>query len=128
MYMSKKTFVTKRFTFEACHFLPQHLGLCNRLHGHSYMMEITVSGEIKECGEEKGMIIDFSRLKDIINRNVVREFDHSKLNDSLDNPTAENLANYVFDVMDIILSALHVTLEKVRIWETRDSYAEVIRE
>ncbi|MBR6908475.1 6-carboxytetrahydropterin synthase, partial [bacterium] len=54
--------VTKIFKFEAAHWLPFYDGACHNLHGHSYKLEVTVTGEVKENvkNPQCGMIIDFS--------------------------------------------------------------------
>ena len=55
--------ITKEFTFEAAHWLPDHQGSCNRPHGHSYILEIEVEGETRREGPAKGMVMDFGMLK-----------------------------------------------------------------
>ena len=58
------TTVTKLFEFEACHHLPHYDGACHNLHGHSYKLEVTVSGQVSknENDPKCGMIIDFKDL------------------------------------------------------------------
>ena len=71
--------VTKEFHFEAAHFLPGYDGLCANLHGHSYRLLVTLRGEIlKDATSPKnGMVIDFSVLKGIVERNILQVLDHS---------------------------------------------------
>ena len=127
--------VTKKFSFEACHYLPNHKGLCHNLHGHSYEGEITLSGNICKdaSSEEYGMITDFKKIKKLVDDLVISKLDHSYLNDTFKNPTAENMAIAIFRAVEEIVSEGKffregVTLESVKLWETRDSYAEVTRE
>ena len=54
--------VTKQFDFEAAHFLTKYHGKCERLHGHSYKLFVTVEGPL----QENGMVIDFVILKKIV--------------------------------------------------------------
>ena len=125
-----KVTVTKRFTFEACHFLPKYVGACHNLHGHSYELEVTVSGNvIKEKDNPKyGMILDFKDLKSLVNKIILNKLDHSMLNDIFENPTAEEMSIEIFEMLDSKLSQDNLTLERIKLWETRDSYAEVTRE
>lgn len=115
-----KTSVTKEFTFDAAHLLTDYEGACANLHGHTYRLEVTVTGELRN-----GMIIDFSVLKDVVKREILDKVDHRMLNDVLDfRTTAENMAEWM---MKAIQSALpgRVYVTRIRLWETPTSYAEV---
>lgn len=114
--------VTKRFTFEAAHHLPYYDGLCHSLHGHSYLLEVTVSGETKNYGCQQGMIIDFKELKRIIEYGIVSKYDHKDLNLYFENPTAEIMVESMGKEIETLLGELQ--LESVKLWETSDSYAE----
>lgn len=118
--MNSKVYVTKRFTFEACHNLPDYDGDCSRLHGHSYKLEVTLSGRIDR---NTGMVLDFKKLKSIVGQSTINILDHEYLNKFYGNPTAENM---VTDFFYRIAQALpsHIALESVKLWETGDSYAE----
>ena len=85
------TTVTKIFTFDACHHLPHYDGACNKQHGHTYKLEVTVTGKVDRdiTNPKCGMIIDFKDLKKIVDDTVISNHDHSKLNDFFENPTAE---------------------------------------
>lgn len=86
-------FLVKRiFSFEAAHHLPGYDGDCARVHGHSYKLEISVKGDISK----RGMVIDFRDLGDIVKKEVLSKLDHSDLNDTLIQPTAENVARWVY--------------------------------
>ena len=115
--------ITKTFEFAAAHFLPHHKGLCKNLHGHSYKLEITVTGETQKTWPEQGMIMDFSNLKAIVKKTLSR-FDHSNLNEYSENPTAENVIEDIAIRLDFALCNIgDVELIKVRLWETSTSYA-----
>lgn len=116
--------ITKRFKFEASHFLPNHEGKCGRFHGHSYKLYVTVTGRIHNKGSNAGMIMDFSELKDIVNEYVINPFDHSDLNDFFNNPTAELIVDYIGKLLFTILKEKDIALVSVKLWETEDSYAE----
>ena len=82
-------------------------GKCLFLHGHSWIVEFELGGQ---KSDETGMIVNFNILKDLIDR-----LDHSKLNDTIMLPTAENLADYFLNhLRDMQL----FTSIKVTIWES----------
>ena len=57
--------ITTRLEFDAGHRIPNHKSQCRNLHGHRYVLEITLSGDIitqKEVSED-GMVMDFSDVK-----------------------------------------------------------------
>ena len=86
--------VKRRFDFEAAHRLPDHPGKCRDLHGHSYVLVVTVE---KPIDPHSGMAIDFGELKGIVKREVVELVDHKYLNDIIDNPTAELVAQWSWE-------------------------------
>lgn len=132
--MLERVRITKRYTFEAAHSLPNYEGKCSRLHGHSYKLEVTVSGGIDTMSiirafqndepilAKEGMVIDFSELKRHI-KSVVEVYDHSNLNDHFILPTAEFMVVQIFRDLKSKLGN-SVKVESVKLWETEDSYAE----
>ena len=119
--------ITKRFNFEASHNLPYYIGDCHRLHGHSYKMDITVSGEIIKNTDnpECGMIMDFKELKKIVEKEILNKVDHNHLNNVFENPTAENMVR-VFGLTLQKRLPEHIKLVSIKLWETESSYAEYI--
>jgi len=118
--------ITKKFEFEAAHILPNHPGKCMNLHGHSYKLEVTIS--TKEL-DSQGMVMDFGDLKEIVNSHIIEIFDHSYLNDSFDNPTAEEMAKWIYSDLSVFISEAEkkrVKVDKVRLYETSNSYTEVV--
>ena len=71
--------VTKIFRFETAHAIHGYEGLCKNIHGHSYILHVTVGipNQNDEYLPSTGFIIDFKDLKKIINEAVVRPFDHA---------------------------------------------------
>lgn len=110
--------ITKEFTFDAAHHLPNVPAghQCARMHGHTYRIEIELTGP---NDPEMGWVRDFADVK-VAWRPLDKEvFDHRVLNDTLENPTAENLALFIFDSL---LDALP-ELSRVTVWETPTSSA-----
>jgi 6-pyruvoyltetrahydropterin/6-carboxytetrahydropterin synthase len=111
--------VTKTFEFEAAHKLEEYTGPCKHLHGHSYKLEVEVSGDINKWG----FVMDFSVLKRIVNESIIAIYDHSYLNDHFETPTAEIMVdNFAYEIRKFMPYGIY--LERVRLYETSSSYAE----
>jgi 6-pyruvoyltetrahydropterin/6-carboxytetrahydropterin synthase len=86
----------KEFRFEAAHRLPNvpEGHKCGRLHGHSFRVELHVSGPIDPS---TGWVIDFADIKKAFKPHLDR-LDHFYLNDieGLENPTSENIAIWIW--------------------------------
>lgn len=119
-----KVSVTKCFGFEAAHHLPRYDGDCSRLHGHSYKLQVTVSGSVDYI---TGMVMDFNVLKSVVNNKVIYRYDHQNLNEFFENPTAEYMAMHIFRDLSDDFAHLGLTLESVKLWETESSFAECRR-
>jgi len=125
--------ITKMFKFDAAHHLPHYVGKCHNQHGHTFHVEVEVSGKVQGKGSEAGMIIDFNNLKTIVNGAVIDLVDHTNLNLWYANPTAENMVGvFAQDIQEGLnrqyLDDDVIVLERLRLYETEDSYAEWRRE
>jgi 6-pyruvoyltetrahydropterin/6-carboxytetrahydropterin synthase len=126
-----KVSVTKVFQFEAAHILPSHNGKCSNLHGHSYAVEVSMSGPVIDNVHlsNNGMVVDFSVLSHAWKVTWESKVDHQLLNDlkELEHgpPTAENLAMMFFTWFASWATSMGVVCERVRVWETASGYAEV---
>ncbi len=109
-----KTEIYKEFMFEAAHKLPNvpEGHKCGRLHGHSFLVRLYLSGEVDP---NTGWIIDFGDVKQAF-KPTYEQLDHHYLNDiaGLENPTSEVLAQWIWHKMKPILPLL----SKVEIKET----------
>lgn len=139
--------ITKQFSFEMAHALRNYDGLCRNIHGHSYKMDITLSGQPlnDETSPKNGMVMDFGDLKRLVNEEIISLLDHALvLSDKTDNqlvevlkqnyekivtvdfqPTTENLLNFIAGKIQKRLPN-DVKLSCVRLRETDTSYAEWI--
>jgi len=114
--------VWRRCTFDAAHQLSMHNGVCSRLHGHTYTVEV---GVVCPIDETTGMGIDLIELKTFLYQEVIARFDHRYLNDHIaGQPTAELIACTVLDAANRVFPG-HQTL--VRIYESPDGWVEVSR-
>ncbi len=103
-------------SFSAAHRLPQYDGPCHDLHGHTWKAVFVIEGPV----QKDGMVCDFKAVKKLLDANLP---DHQLLNDLLENPTAENLATYLFDKIVPELAAKNLTLKTVEIWESDNAAA-----
>ncbi|PIR55044.1 6-carboxytetrahydropterin synthase QueD [Candidatus Peregrinibacteria bacterium CG10_big_fil_rev_8_21_14_0_10_36_19] len=103
------------FRFAASHFLTKYHGKCENLHGHNYKIIITIEGPVKE----DGMVLDFKIVKEVVKEKVINILDHTHLNDTIENPSAENLSVWIWEKLKNDLP-----LKKVGVYETEDYYCE----
>lgn len=124
-----KAHLTRRYMFSASHRLHSDemsaeqnqavYGKCNNPHGHghNYMVEITVSGQVDES---TGMVCNLADLDGFVHNRVLERYDHQNLNllqeFTKNVPTTENLCIAIYDIVSRGFEKAH--LEKVRIEET----------
>lgn len=113
--------------FDAAHSLTGYPGECARLHGHTFRVDVAVSGESLN---EIGIIFDFKDLKAKV-RTILDRFDHRHLNEiepfDKTTPTAENLARYLYQELSQSGLPEGVRVARVDVWESdsaRLSYSE----
>lgn len=145
--------ITRKLEFDAGHRISTHNSQCRHLHGHRYVLEITLSGDIisDQGVAEQGMVMDFSEVKRIAKSVLVDKWDHAFLVYSGDvrvvqflqsledhktimldvQPTAENLVLIAFDILDEAYQDTygnHLQLEQVRLFETPNCWADAFRQ
>jgi GTP cyclohydrolase I len=126
--------VSRRESFNAAHQLYDPalsdeqnrdvFGKCMNLHGHNYMLDVAVAGEISP---ETGYVMDLKKLSDLVCKEIIQHVDHRNLNTDVPwltgrIPTAENLAVAFWDRLEPQMPA--GTLRAVRVWETDKNWAE----
>lgn len=135
--------VTKRFTFEMAHALRCHDGQCANIHGHSYVLDVTIAGTpaVAPGHPKDGMVIDFADLKRMV-KPIVDRYDHAlflheaqrgavNAEDALFGrviftpyqPTCENILLAVVEELAPKMPA-DVKLVSARLQETATSWAE----
>jgi 6-pyruvoyltetrahydropterin/6-carboxytetrahydropterin synthase len=104
----------------------QVFGLCNNpsYHGHNYELEVKLTGEVDP---ESGYLIDLKVLKDVIEEQIEKRFDHKNLNVDTEefrhlNPTAENICWVIWNILRSHLDEKYDLA--VRLYETPRNYVE----
>ena len=146
--------VTKEFTFDCAHMLDGHEGLCKNLHGHTYKLSVGVEAKnpATSDGAKMNMVVDFSKLKKIVQDNVLSFFDHAfifnmqskdeceqQLKKLLDThgkkvmtfptrTTAEEMSKFIFQMLMPHIGSINCSVVFVQLWETPTSSAICRRE
>lgn len=135
--------ITKEFRYEGAHALMGYDGKCRHIHGHSYILYVTVCGApAQDCNCAKdGMLMDFTDLKAIVNKNIIEHFDHAlvirrdaplakELCSEYKNvvavdfqPTCENLIIHFAQTLTMNLPE-GVRLHHLKLYETATSFVE----
>ena len=113
--------VTIKKEFSAAHMLNEIGGKCEALHGHNFLVEVSVLASDLGAG---GLLVDFRDLKSWT-AEVLQELDHKCLNDlpffTGANPSAENVARYIFDRIAGKLQGETVRVSRVTVWESENA-------
>jgi 6-pyruvoyltetrahydropterin/6-carboxytetrahydropterin synthase len=135
--------LTKIFHFEMAHAIHGYPGACKNIHGHSYELHVKVTAgtSSQDYIPAPGFIIDFKELKHLVSSAIIKTFDHKlvlsgsyldinpaiKLQENLlvwqMEPTAENLLLYIVKTLRARFPE-HIKLLQLKLYETKDSYAE----
>ena len=127
-------YITRRLEFCASHRLynPEFsdeknetiFGLCNNPngHGHNYVLEVTVKGEVDR---QTGMVLDLKALTKLINEEIINKVDHKNLNVDVDFikeviPTAENIAIHFWNILEPKIESGE--LHEVKLFESERNY------
>ncbi|MFQ6084280.1 MAG: 6-pyruvoyl tetrahydropterin synthase family protein [Candidatus Aminicenantia bacterium] len=100
--------------FQAAHFLKDYKGKCEKIHGHTFKVEVQI--KVSKLNKT-GIGIDFIEIKEKLSKILP---DHRLLNEIYEfNPSAENLSKYFFNELK-----KYFPVEKVVVWESEDASAE----
>jgi 6-pyruvoyltetrahydropterin/6-carboxytetrahydropterin synthase len=128
--------VTRRMHFSAAHRVHnpamsdeenrRTFGKCNNpnWHGHNYILDVSVRGAVDE---RTGYVIDLSRVKQIVDEQVISKVDHRNLNLEVDFlrsviPTTENVIVAFWRALEPALKPAQLT--RLVLWETVNNYVE----
>lgn len=142
--------ITRKLEFDAGHRIPNHRSDCRNVHGHRYVMHITLWGEVQEKkgASSEGMLMDFSDVKKLAETHLISHWDHAffvyehdvavrQFLDSLPGhktvvldriPTVENLARIAFDALKEVYETHYesaLTLHSLKLYETPNTWAEI---
>ncbi|MCK5609755.1 6-carboxytetrahydropterin synthase QueD [Candidatus Pacearchaeota archaeon] len=110
--------VGKEFTFDSAHFLPKYYGKCERMHGHTYRLKVTVDGKLGE----NGLVIDFVVLKKIIKKQVLDKLDHQVINDIIEIASCENIVKWIWDELVDLKTLIQAELDDPNLPESITKY------
>jgi 6-pyruvoyltetrahydropterin/6-carboxytetrahydropterin synthase len=123
--------ITNDYEFSAAHRLHAEqlsddenravFGKCNNPagHGHNYRVQVTVRGGLDATGEP----VAIEKLDELVDRVAIEPLDHKHLNTDVPefarlNPSVENIARVIYEMLSEPVKPLGVTLEQVKVWET----------
>jgi 6-pyruvoyltetrahydropterin/6-carboxytetrahydropterin synthase len=135
--------ITRAFEWDMAHRIPGHAGKCRHLHGHRYRAEVTCV-DVDAQLSELGFVVDFSLVKELVGGWVDAHWDHNtcyfggdaymealdRAQDEVDDspgtewfvmgapPTAENLAEKLFEVASELLGDHGIKVVCIDLWET----------
>ena len=114
------------YSFAAGHALRGYKGKCENVHGHNYKVRVTVAGEKLNS---IGLLMDFIDLRGAV-KALAERIDHRFMNDippfDQINPSAENLAKYFSDGLDLQVREHGIHVRSVTVWETDTTSATFI--
>ena len=137
--------LTRVFHFDMAHVLLDYPGKCKNIHGHTYKLEVTVKGILcnEEYSSKKGMLIDFSDFKNLIQNEIITVWDHALMIHQNSNPVLltalknnyEKIITVPFQpTTENMICKLAATIKKIlpsdlqlfslRLHETEKSFAE----
>ncbi len=134
---------TRRIEFDAAHRIMNHESKCKMLHGHRYALEASFAAtELDELGR----VIDFGVIREVLGAWIDDNLDHNtilsindqKLGDKIasetgqkiyyikENPTAENIAQYIFaEICPKLFAKKNVKCVAIKLYETPNCYTNV---
>jgi len=109
--------------FSGAHNLRGYKGRCEKLHGHNWKIEARFETDTLD---KIGMAVDFKILKSKL-KNVLKKVDHAYLNKinafKRKNPSAENIAKYIYEGLRSSIRKKGLSLKSVSVWESETSCA-----
>jgi len=136
--------ITKEIEIDMGHRVTNHKSKCASLHGHRYKIEVGVDDQVIQTpgSSDEGMVMDFGDLKEVMMDVLDKNFDHGMVLWSKDPfvpaieadlktkyhlvafiPTAENLAQYWFNLLKPRLEERNIKIKHIKVWETPTSTA-----
>jgi len=113
--------------FSAAHHLNNYQGSCENLHGHNWLVRVTVGCEKLDVA---GLGIDFRILKGHL-KTILEQFDHTDINVLFDplklNPSSENIARYIYEKLETLLAGWNGSVRRVEVHETPGCVAAYFR-
>lgn len=133
---------TRRIEFDAAHRVMEHESKCKHLHGHRYAVEATFTAPDLD---NLGRVVDFGVIKEKLGAWIDEHWDHTTILCEKDkplgeaiaaktgqkifylrnNPTAENMAEYLLSLCDELFRGMDITCNGIRLYETPNCFTDV---
>ncbi len=117
--------IYREIFFSSAHNLRNYNGKCENMHGHNWRVRLYLKRDVLD---ETGFVMDFKEVDRILKK-ITDKLDHRNLNcvkpfDAI-NPTAENIARYIFDdaVKEVSRISEDIKVDKTMVWESEKSCA-----
>ncbi len=91
------------------HLLSDYKGKCSFLHGHSYKLEVSITGELAEGTD---MLVDFNVIKELVEKEVIILLDHRLV--LKDNH--QNIKRFAISGEDVLWLPFEPTAERLILW------------
>jgi len=104
--------VSREFRFDAAHHLVDYGGKCERLHGHTWSLRVTIEAPVGP----NGLAFDFVALDRIVRERAISALDHTDLNEVVGQPSCENVAIWIWERLR------DLPLREVRVHESPTSF------
>ena len=124
--------VTKKFSFSSAHRLynlqfsedknREVFGECSNFHGHNYVLEVSVTGEVDG---DSGFIMNFRDIKSIVKKSVIEKLDHKNLNELEEFKNKTTTAENILVLICELLKNEGLNIKRLKLWETSDSLVEL---
>jgi len=115
--------VTIKKSFSAAHLIREIGGKCEALHGHNFLVEVSV---VSESLNDEGLLIDFRVVKRWTEE-ILAQLDHKYLNEleyfKNTNPSSEQIARFLYDRIDEKARQAKTRLSRVTVWESENACA-----
>ena len=139
--------LTKEFFFDSAHMLSNYDGKCGNIHGHTYKLKVFIKGTPlkNDISQDGGMILDFSKIKEIINNYILNKFDHSLITTKKEYFYGKLYENVKYCYLDFPfnikttcemislqilndLVKLNIPIDAIELWETKTSSCYTTKE
>ena len=113
--------IGREYKIDSAHYLTKTgPDKCRDMHGHTYRLLIEIESETWQ-----DMVLDFHELDGIVEAAVISYWDHKLINITIEEPTVENMVNWVVAELNKMLTPVNCKLKQVKIYEGPGAWARI---